>query len=187
MLQLVRSDVCVSKNYIEVFVRKQKNDPNVIGMRCWIPRLPELGLCCPHYLLNNWCAHWDLNWKQAPDGFLFCTTHNNQPKAMSYDSWRKALQQNISGSHVGSHSLRKGGARWWRFDRQLPDDIVQSQGGWTTPDCMRAFYAKFSVSERRDIVISAASRTRPLSGGVGACASASSSLSHNAPIWQRPL
>ena len=164
MFGLLRSDVRLLPECVEVTVRKQKNDPFGVGMRCWIPQLPSLGFCCPAQLLRNWCSHWDISWPNCTDGFLFCTTHTTQPKPMSADSWRKALALVITGPAVGSHSLPKGGARWWKFFCRLPDEVVQAQGGWSTPECMRAFYAKFSDSERKDLVVNAAAAAGPPGG-----------------------
>ena len=193
MIQHLRSDVRILPDCIECFVRKQKNDPFGFGMRCWIPCLPELGLCCPYQLIQNWCAHWDVTWAAHSDGHLFCVTHLAEPKALSSDSWRRAILNVLPGPHVGTHSLRKGGARWWKFTCQLPDDLVQAQGGWSTPECMRAFYAKFSETERRDLVIAAASHAQRGTSSVSVsmpCASATSRssicLSPTFPIWRRP-
>ena len=164
MLALLRSDVQLLPDCVEVTVRNQKNDPFGLGMRCRIPKLPALDVCCPAQLLGNWCSQWDNAWPHCSDGYLFCTTHAPQPKQMSGDSWRKALSSLLVGPAVGSHSLRKGGARWWKFVCHLPEEVVQAQGGWTTPDCMRAFYAKFSESERKGMVVVAAAHALPAGG-----------------------
>ena len=158
MFALNRSDIVIRHDHVEVLIRKQKNDPCGVGMRCWIPRLPALGLCCPWWALKVWCAEWDSCWAKLGTGHLFCTTGSEIPKQLSGDSWRKALTSVLAGPGVGSHSLRKGGARWWKFSCGLPDEVVQAQGGWATPECMRAYYSKLSEPERRTYMLQAAMR-----------------------------
>ena len=76
---------------------------------------------------------------------------------MNCDSFRRNLTQFFQTAAVGTHSLRKGGAHWYKTACSLPEELVQAQGGWSAPETMRAFYARFSDSERCDQLLRAAS------------------------------
>eukprot|EP00959_Pyramimonas_sp_CCMP1952_P385875 8087180-Pyramimonas_sp.AAC.1 len=62
---------------------------------------------------------------------------------------------------VRSHSLRKGGALRWKHAAALPATLVQAQGGWSSLDVMRAFYAKHPDSDRRQLLLGAAAAANP--------------------------
>ena len=44
---------------------------------------------------------------------------------------------------IGTHSLRKGGASWLKFNMLMSDDVVQAKGDWATPETMHKCYASF--------------------------------------------
>ena len=93
------------------------------------------------------------------------------------------LARHLNDAQVGSHSLRKGGAQWWKNAASLPEELVQGQGGWSSIDVMRNFYTKFSAAARRQRLVEAAQ---------AACSNAlpaapRQSNSDELPVWQRPL
>ena len=145
-----------------------------------------MGGLCPAALLDIWCAEWDSCWDTVGDGPLFFVTGGSFLKAMSYDSWRKAVALGLSNaSGVGTHSLRKGGALWWKSSGLVPDEVIQAQGGWSSPDVMRAFYTKFSDGQLRRLLLEGA-----LAGdnvGLGQTSFGSSAHERSVPIWRRPL
>ena len=112
-------------------------------MRCWLPRLPEDEALCPASLLSRWCAARDARWGSAPEGPLFCVAVGRPLRPMSYASFRRAVADSLCDPGVGTHSLRKGGAKWWK-ERGLPEEVVQAQGAWASAETMRAFYTRFS-------------------------------------------
>ena len=132
-----------------------KNDPSGRGMRCWLPKLGDIGGLCPHRLLVRWCHVRDLAWPGHLDGPLFCVAGKPTASQLSYDSWRKAVTIALGSGEAGTHSLRKGGARWLKLRCNVPDEIVQAQGGCSSASVMLRFYAKFSDSERREQLLAA--------------------------------
>ena len=61
----------------------------------------------------------------------------------------------FASSAIGTHSLRKGGAHWFRNTAKIPDDVTQAQGGWADPKTMRAVYSALTEAERRSVILSA--------------------------------
>ena len=78
---------------------------------------------------------------------------NSSPKPGSYDSWRKALGKHFRSSEVGSHSFRKGRARWLKLVAKFPEDVVQSQGGLCSTEVMRRIYTKVTEDDRRELIV----------------------------------
>lgn len=152
MRALLCSDVRVGPAGVELHIRRQKNDPFGKGMNCFIPAIPQLGVCCPVRLLRDWQALRQSTWGGDPAACFFCVTGAFPAKATGDDTLRRALSAVCRDSTVGSHSLRKGGAHWWKTQGGVPEEVIQAQGGWSTPATMRAFYARFSDSERYDIM-----------------------------------
>ena len=191
MLAFDRSDVIYSSHCLGLLVRRQKNDPCGVGMKCWLPRLPSLGHLCPASLLQLWCDEWDHWWQPAiGNGPLFSVTGGELPKMMSYDSWRKVVTPSLHGNSVkdvGSHSLRKGGAVWLKTQCRLSEDIVQAQGGWSSPEVMRKFYAGLSDDERRCQLVQAFARAEESSEVVLPSPVASPTASRGLPVWRRPF
>ena len=163
-LRLQRSQISFppgeeGSRHATAFIAQQKNDPNGKGMTCWIPELPHLGPRCPYLLLQQWCAIWDRTWRPAfADGPLFCVTGKPGPAERSYDSWRKVLAGHFKSSAVGTHSLRKGGAHWYRTVAKVEEEVIQAQGGWCSLDTMRAAYSALTQAERREAVLAGAQK-----------------------------
>ncbi len=157
MRAFVVTDVSRSETHFELLVRKQKNDPFGQGMRCVLPRLPALGPQCPCDLLQRWLDCRARLWPDCPQGPLFCVTGAKNCRAVSADTMRRALASHFNRSEVGSHSLRKGGAHYWKVDCRAPEELIQAQGGWSSPEVMPAVYAKYSERERADILLRCAS------------------------------
>jgi len=135
-------------------VLKQKNDPDGHGMTCWIPAMPQRGDLCPVRLLRRWWLLRRTTWPEQ-GGMLFCVTGKREVRAQSYDSWRKSVATHFASSSVGTHSLRKGGAHWFRTQTDVPEDALQAQGGWADPETMRAIYAALTEEERRAAILRA--------------------------------
>ena len=160
VLMLARSDFQKSGDCYSVWIRQQKNDPCGRGMHCWIPSLPHLQACCPVALLDSWFQLWDATWGSS-DAHVFCVTNQKEAKPISADSWRKVISNHFkTDSAVGTHSLRKGGASWFKHETSLADDIVQSQGGWTNPETMQQCYTSRSDDDVRKAIASAALSSR---------------------------
>ena len=125
-------------------------------MTCWIPSIPELGRLCPATLLRKWlCTHASLSSSDLSP--LFCVT-SAPTKAMSYDSWRKTLAAHFQSSDVGTHSLRKGGAHWYKHVAGASPDTVQSQGGWSSAAVMNDVYTNLSAEECRTELLKSVAR-----------------------------
>jgi hypothetical protein len=133
-------------------------------MVCWIPRMPDLEHRCPHSIVCSWLTVWDRCFGDAAESPLFCVTGRPGARPASYDCWRKALAAFFCDRSVGTHSLRKGGAQWFRNVLGVREDVVQSQGGWSSLEVMRRVYAEVPVSARRSLLVGAARAS------VGACA-----------------
>ena len=149
-LALQIGDMSVAGDSFKLIIRRQKNDPDGRGMTCWLPRIPSLDDLCPFQLLTTWLICRQQYWPQHEVGHFFCVSSAKEIKAVSYDSWRKALQTHLAGEDrsVGTHSLRKGGASWLKFHMMMPDAAVQAQGGWATPEVMHKFYVSFPEEAR---------------------------------------
>ena len=59
VLGLSRSAVTFEEDHATAFVARQKNDQLGRGIRCWVPRMPQLGHRCPLRLLRGWRNAWD--------------------------------------------------------------------------------------------------------------------------------
>ena len=147
-LALRRRDISVHENFVTIFVARQKNDPFGQGMVCHIPKMVDTPNLCPCHVLQAWLVQRDSRWGSDPDAPVFCTTHLAEPRPMNCDSFRRNLSQFFQTAAVGTHSLRKGGAHWYKAVCCLPEELVQAQGGWSAPEAMQADYAHFSDSEK---------------------------------------
>ncbi len=154
-------DVAFHDEHCELFVRKQKKDPFGHGVRCFLPRLPVLADKCPCALLKQWLDCRARLWPSCPSGLFFFVTGSLECRAVSADSVRRSLSAFFGRPEVGTHSLRKGGAHYWKVDCKAPAELIQAQGGWSTPEVMQAVYAKYSDKERADILLQCASRAAP--------------------------
>ena len=133
-----------------------------------VPKIPRLGLVCPFALLRGWAADWDRRWggRSEPPP-LFCTVGSGEARAVRYDQVRKLLQGVFGVEGVGTHSLRKGGAAWMRFDLKLDEEVVQSQGGWASRECMQQAYTVLSQDLRRKRILDEVAARYPGTGGAG--------------------
>ena len=179
---LLLADVVVEESAVQIRIRKQKNDPFGEGLLIWVPELPPLGPFCPAKLLRAWRQQRAEVHGQA-GGVFFCVTGAVEPRPVSADTFRRMLSRHLKDAQVGSHSLRKGGAQWWKHSASLPEELVQGQGGWSSIDVMRNFYTKFSASARKQRLLEAA---------CAACTAiaAPAGLPPNPgelPVWRRPL
>ena len=176
------SDVVVQDTAIQFRIKRQKNDPFGEGLLIWVPQLPPLGLLCPSKLLRAWLQLRSETRGQA-EGAFFCVTGVDEVKPVSADTFRRMLSRYLQDSQVGSHSLRKGGAQWWKNTASLPEELVQGQGGWSSIDVMNNFYTKFSSCARKERMLEAARdvciASSPLAG--------SPPNLGDQPVWQRPL
>ena len=156
MRELRVNDLTFNSDHVVALIRRQKNDPLGRGMKCFIPAVPGLGDACPMRLLTQWRQQRLDLWPQHGDGALFCVSHLKDAKPISHGPMRKALASVFSSESTGTHSLRKGGAHWYKVDCRVPEEIIQAQGGWCGPDTMRAIYARFDEQERCDLLRRAA-------------------------------
>ena len=125
-------------------------------MVCFIPFLAHLQDVCPASLLREWFVSWKKRWPDHGAGPLFCVTTGTDLKALSYDGWRKTLGSFFMSSSIGTHSLRKGGTKWFCHVANVPEDVVQAQGGWASRDVMTLIYSKLSDDERAATLFKAA-------------------------------
>ena len=165
---LLRSEISVHNSHLEAFIRRQKNDPAGRGQRCWIPRGAPLAVGLnPAQIIERWIAWWDERFPEQPtDAPLFCVTRGDVPKALSYDSWRKAGKSGLSeAADVSTHSFRRGGAMFYLHSSSSPasEEAVQAQGGWADAAFMRAVYAKTPESTVRNQLIGAWTAEEPRS------------------------
>ena len=81
------------------------------------------------------------------------------PLPVSSDNWRKHWTKKMSGdATVGTHSLRKGGAKWYRAAGDCPEDAVQVQGGWAPRETMQKIYSCETKEALRKQLLSAATK-----------------------------
>ena len=190
VLALTMADVIDRGDHFELRITRQKNDPLGQGMLCWIPAEPRLGAACPAILLRAWLRSRKSMWDTAAESPFFCVTGAATPRPVSADSFRRSIAACFPGSAVGTHSLRKGGAHWWKVRCGLADEIVQAQGGWASAEVMRSFYARFSDQERRDILLSSSARgclTTPAPAAVTPAGGASAAAISDIPPSRRPV
>ena len=180
---LAVSDVVDQDTAFQFRIRRQKNDPFGEGLLVWVPEIQASGPLCPTKLLRSW-LRLRAETRGEVEGFFFCVTGVADLKPVSADTFRRMLARHLNDAQVGSHSLRKGGAQWWKNAASLPEELVQGQGGWSSIDVMRNFYTKFSAAARKERLLEAAARA--------ACSVAQPSASRPAnleamPVWQRPM
>ena len=160
-----------------------------MGTRCHVPQIPSLGEACPVKLLQGWLKTRTRMWPECHAGPVFCVTTAKVARHISADTTRKSLAAFFRSSSTGSHSLRKGGAHWWKVHGKVPEQLIQAQGGWSSPDVMRAVYARFDEQERLACFAGAAANV-PLSGAVrppaGATPEVSSAAARVAPDTPMP-
>ena len=162
-LALSRADVTVLEGHIALRIRTQKNDPNAKGMSCHIPKLDTWGPRCPYKLVGAWVRIWDKSWgPHLADAPLFFLARKNPPSQVTYDTFRKVLKNALPTDAVGTHSLRKGGAWWYKHAATTPSEVVQAQGGWKSKQAMERSYIACTNTQRRNKLLShAASAPAP--------------------------
>ena len=108
-------------------------------MHCVIPAVDSLGPNSPVRVLDNWLAvRPEFAKTEGPDEPLFCTVAGatkNIGNRVSSDSFRKAVYAAFPGN-TATHSLRKGGARFYAAV-EAPEQATRDQGGWRATDTMR--------------------------------------------------
>ena len=147
-----------ANNDFHLLVKCQKNDQEGIGMHCVIPAVESLCINSPSRLLAKWieCRN-NFTKSMSNEEPLFCTvagTPNKIGNALSPDSFRKALSTIFSGS-TSTHSLRKGGARFYAA-AETPEQATKVQGGWRTAEIMKAIYTPLTPSEVKTAIHKAA-------------------------------
>lgn len=146
--------------YISLFVRSAKNDQSGKGSTAFTMPVPELGDLCPVHLTR---AYISLRNKYGlpSDGHFFCVTKGPKMGQRIHDS---ALRQRIDrclitfalSDNLSTHSLRKGGASWWK-DRGLSDQFVQEQGNWASAECMQRVYLDSDLLHKKEAMLRIAS------------------------------
>ena len=152
ILALQIEDLTFNTGDVNILVKRQKNDPYGRGHSCTIPKIPELGVLCPYRLLKEWTKEWPRKWgglKEAPPVFYNIQDEESPPGGISADYIRKLLQDSFQREGVGTHSLRKGGCCWMRFDLGLDEETIQAQGGWASRECMQQAYTVLSRDQQR--------------------------------------
>jgi hypothetical protein len=150
ILNFTMADVKLGENSdYHLLVRCQKNDQEGIGMHCVIPSVESLGSKSPSAVLAKWISCRGNFAKSIEHSEpLFCTVAGTTTKIgslVSADSFRKALCSNFPGN-TATHSLRKGGARFYAAS-QAPEQATRDQGGWRTTETMREIYTALTPSE----------------------------------------
>ena len=153
------ADVSIQSNGdFSLLVKCQKNDQEGIGMMCVIPTIRALGKNSPASLLEAWLSCRTAYKKSESDKEpLFCTVTgaaNRIGNSVSPDSFRKALGAVFTGN-TSTHSLRKGGARFYAA-AQAPEQATRDQGGWRTTEVMRHIYTSLTTSEVKNAIHDAA-------------------------------
>tara|TARA_B100000780_G_C21093677_1_gene440898 strand:+ start:153 stop:1682 length:1530 start_codon:yes stop_codon:yes gene_type:complete len=159
ILQFRRRDATwVINGDIHLYVRCQKNDQAGIGMVCVIPSIPALGSNSPALILDKWMQiREDFMKTKNPDEPLFLTitgTKKTIGNRVSADSFRKAVTNKFSGN-TATHSLRKGGARFYA-KAQAPEQATRDQGGWRTSETMKEIYTALTKDEVHSAIHEAA-------------------------------
>ena len=150
ILNFIMADVALVENQdYHLLVRCQKNDQEGIGMQCVIPCVSSLGPNSPAAVLAKWIACRAAFTKSTKNSeALFCTVAGAATKigsSVSADSFRKALCSIFPGN-TATHSLRKGGARFYAA-AQAPEQATRDQGGWRTTETMKEIYTALTPSE----------------------------------------
>ena len=150
VLAFTISDVSNASNGdFHLLVKCQKNDQAGIGMHCVIPAVDSLGPNSPARVLGKWLAlRPAVARTDGADEPLFCTVAGAAKSIgnrVSADSFRKAVYANFPGN-TATHSLRKGGARFYAA-AEAPEQATRDQGGWRTTETMREIYTSLTPSE----------------------------------------
>ena len=128
-------------------------------MSCRAPKLPAWSRLCPYVILSSWVRIWDRAWgPQHVESPFFFLARKTTPVAPSYDSFRKVLRTAAPNPEIGTHSLRKGGAWWYKHVALVPPEVIQSQGGWKSSTSMESSYVAFTSAQRREKLLDLASR-----------------------------
>ena len=118
-------------------------------MHCVIPSILSLGQNSPAVILKDWidCKS-KFEKSVSKEEPLFCTTAwaaNKVGNPLSSYSFRKALGSVFTGN-TSTHSLRKGGARFYA-GADSPEQATRDQGGWRTTETMKEIYTGLTPSE----------------------------------------
>ena len=144
-------------------VRSAKNDPDGQGQVVLVPKMPALGASCPVGLMGNWFDRVG-SAQILPERPLFFVTKGKRAGLAATDaSIRCRLDRllaevvpDLAGLRISTHSLRKGGASWWRA-QGVSSDIVQAQGGWRSQTTMNQVYLDADLAARNAELVAAAS------------------------------
>ena len=139
-------------------VRCQKNDQEGLGMICVIPDIRALGQNSPARILQKWLETRAAFQKSDNDGEPLFVTVTGRPAtiggSVSADSFRKLVTANFQGN-TATHSLRKGGARFYSA-AESPEQATMFQGGWRTAETMRTIYTSLTTPEVHNAIHKAA-------------------------------
>ena len=146
--QLCRSDVILGTQGMLITFRWSKT--NQFGRRTHVvPLLAMPGSkLCPVSAYQKMISKCPGN----PDDPAFFANigKNGAKQAISYQLLQKYIKKSVSKLGLdprafSSHSLRRAGASW-AFQAQVPGELIQSHGDWTSTAYLR--YLDFSLSER---------------------------------------
>ena len=128
-------------------VAVQKNDQLGISQICYLPSAPALGKCLPVELMKRWVRNRaKFLGPHHGRGPLFITLCGHKKGGrVSTDSFRKHVSASF-GQGKASHSLRKGGAKFFAR-HHAAEDATRQQGGWRTSEVMKTIYTKLSTLE----------------------------------------
>ena len=133
-------------NGINLVVRCQKNDQRGLGQICFIPHILAMQANSPAMVLREWMVlRSTLIASEDVDLPLFITTTGKKGSPVSYDSFRKHVQDAF-GSSLATHSLRKGGAVYYAR-AGVVEDATRQQGGWRTTTVMNSIYITLNRKE----------------------------------------
>ena len=133
-------------NGINLAVRCQKNDQRGLGQICFIPHILAMKANSPAMVLREWMAlRRTLVASEDIEGPLFITTTGKKGSPVSYDSFRKHIQEAF-GASLATHSLRKGGAVYYAR-AGVVEDATRQQGGWRTTTVMNSIYTTLNQKE----------------------------------------
>ena len=159
ILKFTIDDVKFQANHdFHLMVKCQKNDQEGIGMHCVIPAVESLCINSPSKLLEKWIeCRSNFTKSTSKEEPLFCTvtgTPKNIGNELSPDSFRKALSAIFAGN-TSTHSLRKGGARFYAA-ADTPEQATQVQGGWRMTEAKRTIYTSLTPEEVKTAIHRAA-------------------------------
>jgi hypothetical protein len=163
-LALTQAQVSWENGGATLHISKSKTDQEGVGRDVFIPRIASLGTNCPHRTFRAWWQKAGLLPADVRNNTRFCFVVTKGPRAgqrladaalrAELDKW--AFSQNHNVAAFSTHSLRNGGAVFWRA-QEVPSAFIQRQGGWKNEVVFNRVYA-FSDEAERKLLFQDASR-----------------------------